>query len=138
MQVSSPDLHLAVLLGDVETARVLLAQPESGAVDAPCKGGFRPVHLAARFPLGARVLPLLLAHGADVGAPDPFGSTALHLAASAREAAACAALLDSGRYLGAAGKLLLEARDSDTFTPLADAVHDANEGQARSTGHSKR
>ena len=128
-QVSSPSIHLAVLAGDVERTRAL-AQQDPGAVHALCKGGFLPAQLAVQF-CRAGTLPVLLQHGADVRAVDQHGDTLLHLAAVASDHAACAALLDTGRYQGHEGKLLLDAKNPAMFTPLARAVHHDCTAQVR-------
>ncbi len=131
-------LHHAAVEGDVILARSLL---EGGmSPNAPDERGLTPLHCAAtcgnqqRYALvtegkgypepggdltqtrEARIVRLLLEHGARCDARDEEGDTPLHLAAHFENPAAVRALLDGGADVN--------ARNKDDMTPLHEAnVH---------------
>ncbi|MCC7477136.1 ankyrin repeat domain-containing protein [bacterium] len=133
-------LHLAAIEGDLTMARTLL---EGGmSPNAPDGHGKTALHCAAmcgnqqRYepltagkgwpePEGelsqtteARIIRLLLKHGASPAASDEEGDTPLHLAAHFENAAAVQALLSAGADVN--------ARNKEDFTPLHEAnIHAA-------------
>ncbi|WP_202426233.1 ankyrin repeat domain-containing protein [Streptomyces sp. HUCO-GS316] len=66
------------------------------------------------FPNGARIVPLLVAAGADPNAHGPGGESPLHWAAGSDDADVAAALIDSGADI--------EAPHGSIGTPLDNAV----------------
>jgi ankyrin repeat protein len=93
-------LHWAAELGDVETARLLLAaRAQVGPVTRI--GGYTPLHIAAEGGHGALVRVLLEA-GADARSPRLVaGTTPLHYAAAAGSVEAIDALIDRGARIDA-------------------------------------
>lgn len=71
--------------------------------------GLRPLHFAANLETAAK----LILHGADLGAKDKFGRTALHIACSENTLDVASFLLDDGACVDVA--------DSDGMTPLHNA-----------------
>jgi uncharacterized protein len=130
-------LTQALQHGDLPALRGLLAAPASVArawiTDA--SGVSRsPLHIVTdwpgHFPRGAESVALLVAAGADVGAPlrhAPNGSaeTPLHWAASSDDVAVLDALLDHGAPIEAPGAVLTGG------TAMADAVVFAQWNAAR-------
>jgi uncharacterized protein len=110
----TPALHWVVRVGDIDTAKQLVA---AGAdVNAVSRFGVAPLHVA----IGEGDAPMirwLLDAGADVGKPDRAGEPPLMLAAHVGDAGVAKALLEHGA--------MVDGRDR-TFaqTPLMVAVRD--------------
>jgi ankyrin repeat protein len=110
----TPALHWVTRVGDVETAKRLVA---AGAdVNAANRAGIAPLHLAIQAGDAAMTL-FLLEHGGDVSRPDRAGEPPLMIAAHAGDRAVAKALLDHGAAV--------DVRDT-TFgqTPLMVAVRE--------------
>jgi len=116
----------AILTGDVETLKVLLAEnPDLSTVRIEKPGSAQArslLHIATDWPGNfsnvAETISILFHHGADVNVRfiDPHAETPLHWAASCDDVAALDALLDHGADIEAPGAVI------GGGTPLADAV----------------
>jgi hypothetical protein len=114
------ELVLAVHAGDIDAVQRIAAHaPE--LVAGPLGGPFKTrtaLHVVADwpgyFPNGPRIVPLLVAAGADPNAHGPGGESPLHWAAGSDDADVAAALIDSGADL--------EAPHGSIGTPLDNAV----------------
>jgi ankyrin repeat protein len=102
-------MRFAISLGHKEVVVALLGSPNGlTRLDRPAEG-FPPVWFAAS--LGNReMLEFLIANGAKVNAPDPFGRTGLHVAAGEGRADIVTSLLER--------KADVHAKDKYGQTPL--------------------
>jgi ankyrin repeat protein len=121
--VAELDAPEAAALGDLDRLTALL-DADPSLVDVRTPDGFTLLHLAAFF-AGVDAVALLLARGADVDARGAgwMTGTALHSAASARDAASVRALLDAGADPN--------ARQSTGYTPLHSAAHNGDAASVR-------
>ena len=111
-------LHLAAVLGDVESARILV---EQGKADLESRTSFSertPLHSAADADQ-SEVVKLLLESGAKVDSRDAYGETPLHYAA--REGS-----VESAKLLIAAGADA-NAKNSNGSTPITFAANQHHE-----------
>lgn len=118
----SAALVAAIHSGDVDAVRRLIAEmPELAR--QPLGGPFKTrtaLHVVCDwpgyFPNGPRIVPLLIAAGADPNYrdPEPGSETPLHWAASSDDVDVAAALIDGGADI--------EAPDGSIGTPLDNAV----------------
>jgi hypothetical protein len=116
--VFQQELLRHVASGAVEAAQALVTGGASAAgCDGVTAGGASMLHWAASFGQSREMLAALMRAGADVGATDAEGRTALHEAAAGGHAGTVAALLDLGCDAG--------ARDSRGRSALDIAVDDA-------------
>jgi hypothetical protein len=121
-------------------AKQLQSLIDSGASATTDDDGSTLLHIACTYDTAAECVQVLLASGADIEAPDKYGSTALHFAVSSDAEAVVRILLTKGASIHATDRykrtplfyssnsevvtLLLdngadiEARDSDGKTPL--------------------
>ncbi len=111
-------LFEACAAGELEAAERLIADAPD-AVHAYSHDGWTPLHLAAFFG-HARVMEILLAHDAEVGAPskNPSGNTPLHAALAANQQMTAGLLLGAGADVNAA--------DANGWRPLHLAAANGN------------
>jgi ankyrin repeat protein len=86
--------HLVLVAAEARLAQILEADP--GAASRPLAGGMPPLNLALTAGKGARLVRLLLAHGADLGARDGLGRTAIHVAIENEDWEAAPLLIERG------------------------------------------
>ncbi len=112
----------ACAAGELERVERFISQPPdivAGEINAHSSDGWTPLHLAAFFG-HAKIVELLLAHGADVAArsANPTGNTPLHAALAANQKMAVGLLIGHGADVNAA--------DASGWKPLhLAAVHNA-------------
>jgi ankyrin repeat protein len=105
-------LQRAAQSGQVSDVDSLL-QNKTYSINCHDPRGWTPLHYAA-FNGQAKIIPMLLAHGATVDAADNDGATPLHAAAAAGYADAIEALLQGGAKIN--------ALDHNGDTPLQNAA----------------
>src|SRR5439155_23964056 len=86
--------HLLQAGAAARLAQILEADP--GAASRPLARGMPPLHVALTAGKGARLVPLLLAHGADLNVRDGLGRTALHVAIETEDREAIPLLIEGG------------------------------------------
>eukprot|EP00884_Botryococcus_braunii_P004252 jgi/Botrbrau1/13828/Bobra.0056s0070.2 len=117
----SNTLHEAAANNDLEKAQKFIRE-EHRDVNEKDKNGWAPVHFAA-YGGSLDVLNELLAYGADPGAADESGRTALHLAALRGNK-------DVAELLLKTPSVHVDARDSTGMTPLHKAAGTGSLGVA--------
>lgn len=115
-----PTLFLAIEIGDVRgIAEILRQAPE--LVSQLRHRGFLPIHHACNA-RNVKALRELIKHGANVGAYDAFGNTALHLAVSEAWYEGIAELLSHGASANVRCKPPNTVREVRSETPFHTAV----------------
>lgn len=117
---SIPPLFLAIKINDVRAIEYTLSQ-DPKLVNNPKYSGFPPLHYACKH---GNLLSLrkLLEHGANVGAHDAFGNTALHLAVNESWHEGVAELLYHGASPDARKEPPKSVREIQPETPLQAAL----------------
>jgi len=116
-------LHLAAFFGRAEAVEALLAAGADLRAVSRNHEGNMPLHAALAGRGVGRISTTLLAHGADVRAPDAGGHTALHHAAFRNDVALVNAILARGADP--------TAKNRDGKTALAIAEERGNAAVAR-------